>query len=423
MTAKYENELPNTLIGTDNPNFVDKVYPFLWKNYSNELNYATMYAEDWPSIGTFNYRMIGMSSMPTTHYMRQFQLLINNEGMIEDSSTLCLHGRTRLQVMLDYTQDFMNHYANHGFFGFTFLSDYSHDQSNHIKWADEILLKFLQNFESSKLKENTILILFSDHGPRFSNIRSTMKGLLEERNPFFSIYLPNKFQNQFPDQFKIFKANLNSLVTPFDIHETFLDLLFMLKTGKQLKMSVKRTISLFKPIPMTRTCSDADIETHWCACLKRRKLQINDYAIELSQKLIKFMNQNILINHLNKCSFLKLSKLNKIYLLEASDSIRKKQRTVNKENIFRRLINRIIRPVAKEVEVVKNFEQYHIQLETVPNYGIYETTLSVERNLKNLKDYTVHIDSNLISRLDKYGNQSICIHEEFPDLRKYCFCK
>ena len=76
----------------------------------------------------------------------------------------------------------------------------------------------------------------------------------------------------------------------------------------------------------------------------------------------------------------------------------------------------------KEVEVVKNFEQYQIQLETIPNFGLYETTINLERNLKNFKDFTVHIDQNLISRLNKYGNQSICIHNEFPDLRKYCFC-
>jgi hypothetical protein len=60
LTGKYEHELSNTLIGTENANFVDKVYPFIWKNYSNDLNYATLYAEDWPSIGTFNYRMLGM---------------------------------------------------------------------------------------------------------------------------------------------------------------------------------------------------------------------------------------------------------------------------------------------------------------------------------------------------------------------------
>ena len=131
-------------------------------------------------------------------------------------------------------------------------------------------------------------------------------------------------------------------------------------------------------------------------------------------------------DHLNKCSVLKLAKITKIYLLEASKSVRGKKPVESNENFFKNLINRFIRPnrfnLLKEVELVKNFEQYQIQLETIPNYGLYETTINLERNLKNFKDFTVHIDQNLISRLNKYGNQSICIHNEFPDLRKYCFC-
>ena len=421
MTGKYEHELPNTLIGVNNANFVDKVYPFLWKNYSNDLNYATLYAEDWPSIGTFNYRMLGMKKQPTTHYMRQFQLLINNEGMLKESSTLCLHGRSRLQVMLDYSNDFMHNYYKNGFFGLTFLSDYTHDQSNHIKWVDEILLNFLKDFISSDFSQNTILILFSDHGPRFSNIRSTMKGLLDERNPFFSIYLPKQFQNRFPEQYKNFKSNINNLVTPFDIHETMIDLSEMIKTGNQSQVPTSRKISLFRQIPIARSCNDAGIETHWCACLKRKKLSINNYTIELAQKVVDFMNE--LMAHLNKCLVLKLSKVNKIYLLEASKSVRSKKSVESNESFLRKLIDRFIRPMLKEVEVVKNFEQYQIQLETSPNFGIYETTINVERNFKKIEDYSVNINKNLISRLNKYGNQSICIHDEFPDLRKYCFCK
>ena len=46
-------------------------------NFSKILNYATMYAEDWPNAGTFQYRMKGMRNPPTTHYLRyQLNLLI-----------------------------------------------------------------------------------------------------------------------------------------------------------------------------------------------------------------------------------------------------------------------------------------------------------------------------------------------------------
>jgi hypothetical protein len=70
LTGKHEHELPDTLKTSFKSKFVDQVYPFLWSNFSSELGYASMFAEDWPSIGTFHYRLNGMSKPPTDHYMR-----------------------------------------------------------------------------------------------------------------------------------------------------------------------------------------------------------------------------------------------------------------------------------------------------------------------------------------------------------------
>jgi hypothetical protein len=70
LTSKHENELPTTLKFTLNSNYVDQVYPFVWRNFSEILDYATLFAEDDPEIGTFQYRMVGMSKPPVDHYMR-----------------------------------------------------------------------------------------------------------------------------------------------------------------------------------------------------------------------------------------------------------------------------------------------------------------------------------------------------------------
>jgi hypothetical protein len=97
---------------------------------------------------------------------------------------------------------------------------------------------------------------------------------------------PAKILSEMILQYKNFKCNLNTLVTPFDIHETMIDLLEMLKTEKQSQTPSSRKVSLFQQIPNTRSCSDADVDTHWCGCLKRKKLLINDYTIELAKKLL-----------------------------------------------------------------------------------------------------------------------------------------
>ena len=74
---------------------------------------------------------------------------------------------------------------------------------------------------------------------------------------------------------------------------------------------------------------------------------------------------------------------------------------------------------------------YKIQLETLPNEGIYETLLSNEINQENefnSDELSIH-SRNDISRIDSYGEQPICINDfeknpaELLDIRKFCFCK
>jgi len=429
LTGKYEHELPNTLYGTENPTPVDKAYPFIWANFSRELNYATLFAEDWPLIGTFQYRMIGMSQQPTTHYMRPFQMAMWDEKFVKQSEKLCLGGQKRVNTMLDYTMDFMKRYSKRGFFGFSFLNEYSHGIDDPLDWADSELLAFLEKFKENNLHENTILIQFADHGPRFSNVRSTIKGLLGERNPFFAIYLPKLFQQRYADKFEILRSNFDKLVTPFDVFETLKEVLNLEKKGHVSALSDfgSRSVSLFQEIPKTRTCADAQVELHWCACLKRNKLRIDAFAMSLAEKFVMFLNDDILRDHSGICSNLYVKSIENVYLLEADKSILKdtNQRAAPKVSLFRRFINLFVAPVLNEVEVHTNYEQYQIQVVTSPNNGLFEFTIEIERNFKSMQQdsHGFKINKNLISRINKYGNQSICVNENFPELRKYCSCK
>ena len=87
--------------------------------------------------------------------------------------------------------------------------------------------------------------------------------------------------------------------------------------------------------------------------------------------------------------------------------------------------------VAPQVE--KDYFKYLFQILTKPNGGIYEFEIVIENNIRiakrrrnninnNLKDSLV-LNHNLISRINKYGNDESCIHDTFPDLRKFCYCK
>lgn len=61
--------------------------------------------------------------------------------------------------------------------------------------------------------------------PRFAEVRKTLQGKLEERLPFFSFIFPEEFKQRYSKEYVRFKQNVKRLATPFDVHETFLDLL------------------------------------------------------------------------------------------------------------------------------------------------------------------------------------------------------
>jgi phosphoglycerol transferase MdoB-like AlkP superfamily enzyme len=148
--------------------------------------------------------------------------------MSKSAMDICDHGVTTLDLNLEYANDFMRLYKETGFFAMNHLKVYTHnDDLNNIRWLDNSLLKFFQSFKAdTDLSSSTILIIFSDHGQRFAATRKKIQGLLEERNPFFSIFLPRLFRERYPVEYNNVKRNAeNKLIAPMDIHATFMDLI------------------------------------------------------------------------------------------------------------------------------------------------------------------------------------------------------
>ena len=420
-----EEDLPNTIKNTENSNYVNEVYPFIWNNFTEYLNYSSLFAEDWPSIGTFQYRMKGMSKPPTRHYMRPVQLFIENEDLDKD----CINGRSLLRFNLDYANDFMNKYKSTGFFGFMFLNYYSHDTQDKLSLMDGEIFNFLTRFNNQKaIRDNTILIILSDHGPRFGSNRESIRGLLNERNPFFSIYIPELFKKRYKNEYDNFMNNKIQLLTPMDIHKTFLDLINLelkkdILNGKNKYISPS-AISLFDTINYNRTCQDANIDNHWCSCLKRTKLVLDEYLIQAALLFTDYINNNLLKNHLNMCHELHLDQILNVYLIDSH---------ISKNKQTKKKINQDINTqfnLLTEPEVKIDYEEYFFQIKTIPNNAIYEFTMTNELNylnkhkIKTPLDFVsnIKINKDKISRINMYGNQSDCIKNDYPDLRKYCYC-
>ncbi|KAL3848085.1 hypothetical protein ACJMK2_018966 [Sinanodonta woodiana] len=403
LTGKTETELPDVRKKAMRSGPVDQ-FPLIWKDFRHR-GYVTLFAEDEPSIGAFNLRLNGFANQPTDHYMRHFWQALWDSEIRHESQRYCTGPDPHHKFLLQYTQDFFIKYKNIPKFAFVFGSELTHWDNNPGEFMDEDFKKFLHRMKVSGLLGNTVLIVMADHGARYSRVRKTVQGKMEERLPFMSLLFPDWFKTKYPQQIKNLIQNSNRLATPFDIHETLLDILY-LGRERSINGKNKRGISLLKEIPHNRTCASAHIDIHWCTCLQQVELQTTDtYVLQSANKLIWLINELLIPVH-KFCATLNIKKIIQAYLLVPNEKVLRFIKTADEDN---RVAN-----FSRDI----NLDVAHFQLtvETAPNNGLYEATVQVNMT-KGL--YSITGD---ISRINMYGDQPACIQDMYPDLRKYCYC-
>lgn len=406
LTGFTELELPETRKRKFSSTYVN-AYPMIWNKYQKS-GYVTAFNEDQPKIGTFSYRLNGFDKQPTDHYMRTYYQAIENE--LSNSEKLCVGSRPRHQVMLDYTKDFIQKYnSTNPSFIFSFHAELSHDSINLIGVADEDVTAWLKSLKSSGLLENTVLIMMSDHGNRFAEIRDTLQGKLEERLPFFSFVFPDSFKRRFPAQYRNFQTNVDRLTTPFDVHETLDDLLHLQLHGSPKKIDNSRAISLFNRIPEHRSCADAFIEPHWCSCLSWQALNdtTSEEVLRAAKAVIDTINR-FTLDYRDSCHELRL------------DEVKWSAKLIPQKSLLHFKSNKdadgFLADLSANTKVTN--DMYQVKIITSPSNAIYESSI--------LYDFTSNefrVKLSDISRVNKYGEQARCIYNENPELRKFCYCK
>jgi hypothetical protein len=245
LTGKTEEELPSALknvriitktktlknlkefkksFSKKDPNgsFVDEVYPFIWQDL-HKKGYMSFHLEDWPQVTTFTYRMRGMSNRHAHHYMRTYQMELWRRvsgRYFANKDDFCIGAQKRHLRALKLIDEFTTMYRSRPHISIMHYIENSHDSNARISHMDTDTFNFLKtNFEAGHF-ENTIIFLYSDHGARFNVERKSPQGYLEERSPFFSVYLPPKFRQKYPEKVANLKKNSQQITTAFDIHAT-----------------------------------------------------------------------------------------------------------------------------------------------------------------------------------------------------------
>ncbi|PVD18433.1 hypothetical protein C0Q70_20982 [Pomacea canaliculata] len=403
LTGHHEEELPEARRGMPGAQPVDG-HPWVWKEFKRH-GYVTAYAEDMASIRTFQYRMLGFKEQPTDHYMRPFYQEAEKE--YDSNIPYCLGSTPRHLNFMHWFEELFATYTRHPKFFFGFHSELSHNSNFPVQALDEDLVLFLDRLEKSGHLNSTLLILMADHGARFSYIRATTQGKLEERMPYFALRLPPWVKQLHPQLIRNLEINTRRLTTPFDIHETLMEVLTY--SGSGLGDISKRAISLFKEIPKHRSCSHAGVTPHWCACLKWDTLKLSDSTVLSAVKsAISKINSYTKYNR-KRCAILSLKKITSAarYLPTYDDYVAEQKLRQYRENFTQPRLRNYL-------DI--NQEVYQVSFITQPGNGHFEVTCSLDTTTRNF-----FVASTDISRINKYGNDANCIEKRHPRLRPFCY--
>ena len=358
-------------------------------------------------------RLKGFREQPVDHYGRPFYLVAES---MRTSKPYCFGSITRLQSMLNWIRDLFDMYPNQPKFSFIFHSQYSHDTNNRLPYGDDELLAFLKYMHANGYFDRTVFIVMADHGARYSSIRKTYQGKLEERLPFISIRMPEAFQRAYPQYMYNLRLNSHRLTTPFDLHET-LQHMFEFHGPEPYQSKSNRSFSLFQLIPENRTCLQADIEQHWCACLHWNDLSVVEPIItKFAQQAVDFLNEFV-STYRTECAPLRLHRINKASQLEANERLLKFLGSSDKDGRVPSFRNQTWKIFHQHL-VDNQTKFYQIQFETLPGLGLYELTAEYHA----LNDSFL-IRKRRLSRMNKYGHTSACIAYKRPELREICYCR
>ncbi|XP_047993558.1 uncharacterized protein LOC125231994 [Leguminivora glycinivorella] len=395
LLGKHESEMQETCWPNKNLTFDN--CPFIWERFQR-AGFSTAYVEDYAKIATFNYLKRGFAGYPTDYYLRTFiheaeaYTRTKNKGKF----SICLNEKYMFKIILDYVED-LTALSTIRLFGFFWENSITHDNLNYASAMDEDYSAMFMRMQSSGYLNKSIIFVLSDHGFRWGKFRKTRQGFLEDRLPFILVVTPPSFRTNFNEAYKNLVQNVHRLTTPFDVHETLIDLvnLYNIENSKILSRtydfySNQRNISLFLPIPENRTCESAAIDAHWCVDNGNTKEDLNS---TLAREAVKYAMSHLngLLKKNPECAELTLDKV--------------------------LLATRLIYDSSKEK--IKKSVELTVAFRTNPGGGEFEATLGRQGG-----PGSPWLLLGSASRVNAYGNQSHCIQDQQHDaqLKLYCYC-
>ncbi|CAN7985595.1 unnamed protein product [Ixodes pacificus] len=357
----------------------------IWKMYA-ERGYRTMFLEESPFYGLFNYFLNGFHEPPADYYPRPLIQAMDDSPRKRYAfdDVRCLGPHMPFEMLLDYLSRFTIRMKGRPFFSYAWISETAHDSFNAVGYADAPFLKHFRTLNDSGVLNHTVVVFLSDHGLRFGDVRSTFIGKYEDRQPFAFLIFPRWFLEAHPDVARNLRRNQRRLTTHFDVHATLLELLDF--PQQQPPPRTKYGISLFHEVPETRTCAEASISHHWCTCQADADTDVTPaFAMSLGERLVDQINEWVR-KEPRKCQPFHLVDLMDVTALQPTQE-----------------------------DKTSNVSHYWVTVRVSPGGGVFEATLRVDGRAENISVL------DQVSRCNWYFGQSYCVADHW--LEKFCYCR
>ncbi|XGW07772.1 hypothetical protein V3C99_010710 [Haemonchus contortus] len=239
--------------------------PYELEEY-RKLGYKTMVAQDWSAGFAYYPDCLGFNRSEADHMWRAFELRMGESRTLRRSHIW--HCSELHLEMMAYMEKFMQSYPGVPKICHVWPVNLAHDSMKNLYHADEQFLNFFKR--NSKHLDDSFLFFMGDHGPKSEGIEKVPLGEYEQKNPFLMVSVPKRYRNTpIYDQLKL---KSTQLMTHYDLHATFLDILKLQPSSNFSDTSYRdmgtmsKGSSLLREWRGPRNCRTLPIPSHYCIC-------------------------------------------------------------------------------------------------------------------------------------------------------------
>lgn len=248
----------------------------IWSEFKKN-GYVTAYGEDHLPDIFFQNGEFRVS--PTDHNTRPLILLDNtNIGNI-----FCTRKKQTAVDVLNYAAQFAKAYNDTKFFGFFWLSGYSHNPNNIPTLLQSYVIKFFEKLNKAGTLDNTVIFFLGDHGVRWGKMKLPVESYYDDRLPMLYMWFPYSFRERFQTEYISLLLNQHRLTTHCDVHLTLLSILSLSDKGAKITPpeACPKCSSFFEEKSMNVSCEDINVPERWCSCHVLNKVEPTDSAAKL----------------------------------------------------------------------------------------------------------------------------------------------